>query len=199
MTRLPIHRAVVASKNPDKIAEMEHLLVTTGVIGEIVTGLDWPDVVEDAPTLEGNARLKARAVAESTGLVAIADDTGLEVDALGGAPGVHTARFAGPDATYESNVTALLAALENAENRTARFRTVVIAMLADGSEVVAEDVLQGEITRHPRGSGGFGYDPVFAVGPRTLAEMTTDQKNLISHRARAIHALAAALRHTRTR
>ena len=197
MTRPVIDRAVVASKNPDKIAEMEHLLVTSGVIGEIVKGLDWPDVVEDAPTLEGNARLKARAVAESTGLVAIADDTGLEVDALGGAPGVHTARFAGRDATYESNVAALLAALDNAEDRTARFRTVVIAMLSDGNEVVADGVLQGEITRQPRGSRGFGYDPVFAVGSRTLAEMTTADKNRISHRARAIRALAASLRHTK--
>lgn len=199
MSRPPIDRAVVASKNPDKIAEMERLLVASGAVGEIVRGLDWPDVVEDAPTLEGNARLKARAVAESTGLVAIADDTGLEVDALGGAPGVHTARFAGPDATYESNVSALLAVLEKARDRSARFRTVVIAMLADGSEVVVEGVLEGEIAHQPRGSGGFGYDPVFALGSRTLAEMPPDEKNQISHRARAIRALAEALRRTRAR
>ena len=199
MTGPVIGRAVVASKNPDKIAEMEHLLVASGVIGEIVTGMEWPDVVEDATTLEGNARLKARAVSERTGLVSIADDTGLEVDALGGVPGVHTARFSGPDATYESNVSALLGALANVENRSARFRTVVIAILSDGSEVVAEGVLPGEIAHHPRGSGGFGYDPVFAVGSRTLAEMPADEKNLISHRARAIRGLAEALRQLRVR
>ena len=185
---------MIASKNPDKIAEMESLLVGSGMIGEIVRGLDWPDVVEDAPTLEGNARLKARAVAESTVLVAVADDTGLEVDALGGAPGVRTARFSGSDATYQSNVTALLAALDNLEDRSARFRTVVVAVLEDGKEVVAEGELLGQITHHPRGSGGFGYDPIFAVGSRTLAEMDTEEKNLTSHRAKAIHALADALR-----
>lgn len=198
MTGPAIAQAVIASKNADKIAEMARLLVAYGVVGEIVTGLEWPDVVEDASTIEGNALLKARAVTESTGLVTIADDTGLEVDALGGAPGVHTARFAGPGATYESNVRALLAALESVEERTARFRTVAAAVLSDGSEVVAEGVLRGEIVRRPRGSSGFGYDPIFAAGGRTLAEMSTGEKNLVSHRARAIRALADALRRTRT-
>lgn len=194
MTRPAIRRAVVASKNIDKIKEMETLLVGAGVIEEIVRGLDWPDVVEDAPSLEGNARLKARAVASATGLAAVADDTGLEVDALDGAPGVHTARFSGPGATYQSNVAALLSALEGSETRTARFRTVVVAILADGREVLAEGVLDGEITYSPRGSAGFGYDPVFAVGDRTLAEMGEEEKNRISHRARAIRALASTLR-----
>ena len=159
-----IDRAVLASKNVDKIAEMESLLVEGGVIGEAVRGLDWPDVIEDAPNLEGNARKKAREVAQATDLAAIADDTGLEVDALGGAPGVHTARFSGPDATYQSNVAALLDALEGVEERSARFRTVVAAILPDGSEVVAEGELRGEIAASPRGAGGFGYDPVFEVG-----------------------------------
>ena len=193
MSRPTIRRAVVASKNPDKIKEMESLLVEAGVIGEIVRGLDWPDVIEDAPSLEGNARLKARAVASATGLPSIADDTGLEVEALGGAPGVHTARFSGPGATYRSNVAALLDALEGVGERAARFRTVVVAILADSREVMAEGVLEGEITTSPRGSGGFGYDPVFAVGGRTLAEMTEDEKNRISHRAEAIRALADIL------
>ena len=196
MTRPAIGRAVVASKNADKIKEMEALLIGAGVIGEIVRGLDWPDVVEDAPSLEGNALLKARAVASATGLPAVADDTGLEVDALDGAPGVHTARFSGPGATYQSNVTALLSALEGLEDRTARFRTVVVAILEDGREVMAEGVLEGEITTSRRGSGGFGYDPVFAVGERTLAEMAEDEKNHISHRAEAISALANILRDT---
>lgn len=194
MTRPAIRRAVVASKNVDKIKEMETLLVDTGVIGEIARGLDWPDVVEDALTLEGNAILKARAVASATGLPSVADDTGLEVRALHGAPGVHTARYSGPGATYHSNVAALLSALDGSEDRTARFRTVVVAILADGREVVAEGVLDGEITYSPRGSAGFGYDPVFAVGDRTLAEIGEEEKNRISHRARAIMALAEVLR-----
>ena len=189
-----IGRVVVASKNADKIREMESLLVGSGVVEEIVRGLDWPDVVEDAPTLQGNARLKAREVAAATGLASVADDTGLEVAALGDAPGVHTARFSGPDATYESNVVALLAALEGVGERSARFRTVVVAVLEDGREVVAEGVLNGAITTRPVGSAGFGYDPVFAVGGRTLAQMGESYKNRISHRARAIRALADALR-----
>ncbi|MYC86013.1 MAG: RdgB/HAM1 family non-canonical purine NTP pyrophosphatase [Acidimicrobiia bacterium] len=193
MIRPVIHRAVVASKNPDKITELETLLARHGLVGEVVRGLDWPDVVEDAPTLEGNALLKARQVALSTGLPSIADDTGLEVDALGGAPGVRTARYSGPDATYQSNVDALLAALQGVEDRAARFRTVVVAVLADGTEVVAEGELVGDIAWACRGSAGFGYDPVFEVDGRTLAEMEPQEKDLISHRARAIQALADAL------
>ena len=193
MSRPTIDRAVVASKNPDKITELEVLLIRHGLVGEVVRGLDWPDVVEDAPTLEGNALLKARQVAASTGLPAIADDTGLEVDALGGAPGVRTARFSGPDATYESNVAALLDALRDAGDRTACFRTVAVAILADGTEVVAEGELVGKIATGRRGSAGFGYDPVFDVNGRTLAEMSPQEKDRISHRARAIKALADAL------
>ncbi len=193
MSRPVIDRAVVASKNPDKIAELETLLARHGLVREVVRGLEWPDVVEDAPTLAGNALLKARQVARSTGLPSIADDTGLEVDALGGAPGVHTARYSGPDATYQSNVDALLQALRGVEDRTARFRTVVVAILEDGTEVVAEGELIGQITRSRRGSAGFGYDPVFGVGGRTLAEMGPQEKDRVSHRARAIQALADAL------
>ena len=193
MTRPLIARAVAASKNPDKIAEMESILAAAGVVGEMVRGLEWPDVVEDAPTLEGNALLKARRAAEATGLAAIADDTGLEVGALGGAPGVHTARFAGPDAAYEDNTAALLEALAEAAERSARFRTVAAAVLPDGREIVAEGVLEGRIADRPRGSGGFGYDPVFEAAGRTLAEMTPEEKNRISHRAEAVRALADAL------
>lgn len=193
MSQPAIGRAVVASKNPDKIAELETLLTGHGLVGEVVRGMEWPDVVEDAPTLEGNALLKARQVARSTGLPSIADDTGLEVEALGGAPGVHTARYSGPDATYQSNVDALLQALRGVEARTARFRTVVVAILADGAEVVAEGELVGAIALERRGSAGFGYDPVFDVDGRTLAEMERQEKDLISHRARAIRALADAL------
>lgn len=193
MTRPLIDRAVAASKNPDKIAEMESILAAAGVVGEMVRGLEWPDVIEDAPTLEGNALLKARRAAEATGLAAIADDTGLEVEALGGAPGVYTARFAGPDAAYEDNTAALLEALAETTERSARFRTVAAAVLPDGREIAAEGVLEGRITVRPRGSGGFGYDPVFEAAGRTLAEMTPEEKNRISHRAEAVRALADAL------
>jgi XTP/dITP diphosphohydrolase len=186
-------RVVVASKNPDKIREVEAVLERMDHPWEIVRGLDWPDVDETEPTLEGNALLKALAASEATGLAALADDTGLEVEALGGRPGVLSARFAGTDATYDQNVDRLLAEMEGVDHRSARFRTA-IALVVPGSEpLVVEGVLEGEIAKERRGERGFGYDPVFAVGDRTYAEMSDDEKSAISHRARALQALAAAL------
>lgn len=186
-------RAVVASKNPDKIAEVESVLARLGIVGEIVRGLDWPDVDETEPTLEGNALLKARAVAEVTGFVSIADDTGLEVDALDGAPGVFSARFAGPEATYQDNVVKLLGELDGVAARSARFRTVIAVAAPDGREWTAEGTVEGVITTAPRGTYGFGYDPVFEVDGRTLGEMTRDEKAKISHRAKALDAIAELL------
>ena len=188
-----IPRLVVASKNPDKIVEIEDLLGESGLAGEIVRDLEWPDVEETGDTLEENAVLKARAVVEATGLPAIADDTGLEVSALEGGPGVHTARFAGPDASYADNVTRLLSELEDVEDRSARFRTVVALVFPDGVNVVAEGAVQGVITRSVRGSGGFGYDPVFEIDGRTFAEMSSREKGALSHRSRAIRALLRAV------
>ncbi len=188
-----IPRLAVASKNPDKIKEIEEVLAPIGLADEIVRGLDWPDVEETGETLEENALIKARAVVEATGLPAIADDTGLEVEALGGEPGVHTARFAGPHATYDENVARVLEVMEGVSDRMARFRTVVALVFPDGVEVVAEGSVEGVITRSRRGSDGFGYDPVFEVEGRTLAEMTAEEKNQLSHRARAIRALGEAL------
>lgn len=188
-----IPRLVVASKNPDKVAEMEALLGPTGLAEEIVKGLDWPDVLETGDTLEDNAMLKATAVMEATGLPALADDTGLEVDALGGAPGVWSARYAGPDATYSDNVERLLLEMVGVENRRARFRTVVALVFPDGAAAWAQGEVEGEITAAPRGEGGFGYDPVFEVDGKTLAQMTPEQKNGLSHRARAIANLVEAL------
>lgn len=186
-------RAVVASKNPDKIAEVESVLARLGIVGEIVRSLDWPDVDETEPTLAGNALLKARAVAEVTGFVAIADDTGLEVDALGGAPGVISARYAGPDATYQDNVDKLLSELDGIPERSARFRTVIAVVAPDGREWTAEGAVEGVITLEPRGTYGFGYDPVFEVDGRTLGEMAQSEKSEISHRARALEAIAELL------
>lgn len=188
-----IPRLVVASKNHDKIAEIEDVLGETGLADEIVHGLDWPDIEETGESLEENALLKARAVVESTGLPSMADDTGLEVSALDGAPGVHTARFAGDGARYEDNVAKLLEVLDGRDERAAQFRTVVALVFPDGVEATAEGALVGVIADAPRGRGGFGYDPVFEVDGRTLAEMTVDEKNQLSHRARAIRALAESL------
>lgn len=187
-----IPRLVVASKNADKLTEIEEVLRETGLGGEIVRDLHWPDVAETGSTLEENALLKARAVVEATGLPALADDTGLEVAALNGEPGVHTARFAGEDASYEDNVAKLIDVMKGETDRTARFRTVVALVFPDGVEITAEGVLDGVITERPRGERGFGYDPVFAVGGRSLAEMSLEEKNELSHRARAIRALAEA-------
>ncbi|MCH8983430.1 MAG: RdgB/HAM1 family non-canonical purine NTP pyrophosphatase [Acidobacteria bacterium] len=188
-----IPRLVVASKNPDKISEIEEILRSLSLTDEIVRGLDWPDIEETGRTLKENALIKARAVVEFTGLPVVADDTGLEVDALGGGPGVNTARYAGPGASYEDNVVRLLASMEGVEDRTARFRTVVALVMPDGVEVTAEGSVEGVITKERRGGGGFGYDPVFEVDGQTLAEMTAEDKNALSHRARALRALAASL------
>jgi len=188
-----IERAVVASKNVDKVTEIESVLAELDLVGEIVRDVDWEDVLEDGDTLEANALLKARAVMSETGLAAIADDTGLEVDALDGAPGVHSARFSGPDATYESNVVALLDALRGVSDRRATFRTVVVLCEPDGRELVVEGALVGRIAEIARGTNGFGYDPIFEIDGVTVAQMKAEQKSAISHRAVAMRALADAL------
>ncbi|HJR86406.1 MAG TPA: RdgB/HAM1 family non-canonical purine NTP pyrophosphatase [Acidimicrobiia bacterium] len=188
-----IERLVVASKNPDKIAEITKVLGESGLNSVLVGDLDWPDVEETGATLEENALKKAREVFEATGVPSIADDTGLFVDALGGLPGVNTARFAGPEATYAENVARLLEELNGIDNRGASFRTV-IALVTHAEERVAEGVLQGRIAHAPRGHGGFGYDPVFEVASgRTLAELDQDEKNDVSHRATALRKLFAEL------
>lgn len=188
-----IPRLVIASKNPDKIAEIEAVLAETGLTGEVVRGLDWDDVEETGATLEENALLKARAVTEATGLPALADDTGLEVAALSGEPGVHTARFAGIGARYEDNVAKMLEVMRAEIDRSARFRTVVALVFPDGVEILAEGNVDGAITEEARGTDGFGYDPVFEVDGRTLAEMTIEEKNRLSHRARAVRALTESV------
>ena len=189
-------RLVLASANPDKAREIAAILEGFELLPRPP---DVPDVVEDGETLVDNARLKAVALVEATGEAAVADDTGLEVDALGGAPGVYSARFAGEDATYADNVAKLLRSLDGHADRRARFATVALARFPDGRELVATGEVTGTITTEPHGDQGFGYDPVFVPDEgdgRTFAQMTPAEKHELSHRGRAFRALAAALRAT---
>ena len=172
---------------------------------ELVTvtdlGIDG-EVVEDAETFEGNARKKATELARRSGLSALADDSGLEVDALGGAPGVYSARFAGPGATDGTNVDKLLGAIVDVDDpaRTARFRCVLALAGPSGAiEHVTDGRCEGRITRERRGEGGFGYDPVFvpAGETRTMAELTSEEKNARSHRGAAVRAMRAFFQQVR--
>ena len=186
-------RVVLATANPDKARELAAALPGFEVLPRPE---ELPDIEETEPDLEGNARLKAVTVARATRMAALADDTGLEVAALDGAPGVMSARWAGPGATYADNVAKLLSELGGTEDRRARFRTVLVLAYPDGTEVQAEGSVDGVIALAPRGGGGFGYDPVFVPtdgGGRTLAEMTLEEKQSLSHRGRAVRALAARL------
>ncbi len=192
-------RLVLASANPDKSREIADILGVEGIEVE-PRPAGVPDVDETGDTLEDNARLKAEALVQATGSAAVADDTGLEVEALGGAPGVFSARFAGEGATYAANVAKLLAELDAAGasapgERRARFRTVALAAFPDGREVVAEGTVEGTIALAPEGDGGFGYDPVFIPdgSDRSFAAMTRAEKDACSHRGRAFRALASAL------
>jgi XTP/dITP diphosphohydrolase len=189
-------KLVLATANPDKAVEI------VDILGSRFTLLPRPpevgEVDETGATLEENARLKAVALVEATGEAAVADDTGLFVDALDGAPGVYSSRYAGEHATYADNVQKLLAALSSVPEgrRSARFVTVALARFPDGSEVAAEGVMEGSIGLSARGANGFGYDPVFVPAGddgRTYAEMSTAEKDAISHRGRAFRALAEKL------
>jgi len=191
---------VLATANPDKAAEIARIVAELEPFPGGLTLLPRPtwvgEVDETGATLEENARLKAEALVAATGEAAMADDTGLEVDALGGEPGIYAARYAGDGATYADNVAKLLAALGSAPRaeRRARFRTVALARFADGTEIGAEGLVDGEIATEPRGSHGFGYDPIFIpLGGygKTFAEMSPDGKRSCSHRARAFAALLA--------
>jgi len=187
-------RLVSASANPHKVAEIAALL--EGLVHLLPRPDGVPEVVEDAGSLEGNARLKASAICAATGLPAVSDDTGLFVDALDGMPGVDTAYYAGPNATYAENRAKLLSALHSVEDRQARFRTVVMVVRPDGTELVVEGVCEGRIADDERGERGFGFDPVFVPDDgdgRTFSEMTEAEKNSMSHRGRAFAALVRAL------
>ena len=185
-----IRELVLATRNRHKGEELAALLGGLGItIRTLDEFPDAPEVVEDGDTCEANAIKKARTIAEFTGLPAVADDTGLVVDALGGRPGIYAARYAGEDATYDDNCRKLLQELRGVprERRTARFLTVAAIALPSGEIRVAQGILEGGIAEEASGTLGFGYDPVFLIPElgKTLAELSADQKNAISHRAKA--------------
>lgn len=196
-----IRELVLATRNPHKGEELGALLGDAGIrIRTLAEFPDAPAVEEDGGTCEANAIKKAREIARATGLPAVADDTGLEVDALGGRPGVYAARYAGEGATYADNCRKLLTELAGVPRarRTARFLTIAALALPERAEVqIARGVLEGVIADAPIGEHGFGYDPVFLVPEmgRTLAELTPEEKNRISHRAKAFRQMRAILVH----
>ncbi len=188
-------KLVLASRNKHKISEMKELLAHLGI--EVFSALDFPDLMdveEDQPTLEGNALKKARYVHKTTGVPALSDDTGLEVQALNGAPGVYSARYAGENVSYQDNVLKLLSEMNRKVDRKAQFRTVM-AFVSTDNEQTFEGVVRGVITEKQRGDGGFGYDPVFLPDgfEQTFAELNAETKNSISHRGRAIQKFVAFL------
>jgi len=183
-----VEKIVIASRNPDKISEIREMCEKLNI--QVKSALDFPhlqEVVEDAGTLEGNALKKARYVFEQTGISALSDDTGLEVHALGGAPGVYSARYAGDNATYQDNVDKLLREIQTKEDRRAQFRTAA-AFVTQKGEYLFEGISEGTIIDERRGENGFGYDPVFYSNEldKTYAEMEPEEKHKISHRGRAI-------------
>lgn len=192
MTTLP--QLVCASANPDKVAEISDLLA--GVVDLLPRPPEVPDVVEDADTLVGNARLKAIAIVDATGLPAVADDTGLEVTALAGAPGVHTGRYAGEGCSYADNRRKMLAELDGVADRRAAFKTVALIRWPDGRELAVEGICAGTIATAEHGDGGFGYDSIFVPsegGGATFSQMDAPAKHAISHRGRAFRSLLEAL------
>ncbi len=194
-------RLVLATANPDKAKEITAILGSVPGLVLLPRPASVPDVEETGDTLVDNARLKARALVAATGLPAVADDTGLEVAALGGAPGVYSARFAGENATYDDNVAKLLEELARVgahapKRRRAVFRSIALVAFPDGDDVWASGEVAGVITPDARGRSGFGYDPVFAPDEGdgdTFAQMSSGEKHRISHRGRAFRALSALL------
>ena len=193
---LPVQRLLVATRNPHKTREIQQILGREFEVIDLLAHPELPDTEETGKTFEENAVLKA--VTASSGLpdLVMADDSGLEVNALEGAPGVRSARYAGENATDAANVTVLLQALEGIEDRSARFRCVLV-LAQDGAVIsVFEGTIAGVITRVARGDGGFGYDPIFVPEGfgQTFAELTLEVKNRISHRAQALEKLVQHFR-----
>lgn len=192
---------VFATNNAHKLSEIRRILGESAQVLSLAEIGCTADIPETASTLEGNAEIKARYVAEHHGAkLVFADDTGLEVEALGGEPGVYSARYAGPGHDSEANMRKLLEKMEGVANRRARFRTV-IALLRDGELTLVEGIVEGTIATAPAGSDGFGYDPIFVPEgeQRTFAQMSADEKNAISHRGRAMARLTEVLNSSTTK
>ena len=187
---------VLATRNAKKLAELDRLLASAGLDVEILGSdafSDLPEIEETGSTFAENSLIKARAVAAHTGLIAIADDSGLCVDALDGQPGIYSARWAGSGATDESNLDLVLEQIRDVERaqRTAHFACAAALVLPSGQEYVVQGQVNGVLLTQRRGAGGFGYDPIFLPDgfDITTAEMTSDQKDAISHRGQAMRAL----------
>jgi len=196
-------RLVLATRNAGKVVELRRILAAVGSEVELLGAEDLPglpDVAETGRTFADNALLKARTIAAHTGLPAIADDSGLRVEALNGMPGIFSARWAGRHGDDEANLRLLLAQISDLPDdaRAASFVCAAALALPDGRDAVVEGVLAGRLVREPRGSGGFGYDPIFVpdaeTADRTTAELEPDEKDAISHRGRALRALAPTIR-----
>ena len=190
---------VIASNNKKKTEELDRILAPLGIYARTAEqlGKTLDEVEETGTTFEENAELKARAACEKTGYPAIADDSGLVVDALGGRPGVYSARYAGEGATDEDKINKLLAEMRDcgSDDRSARFECVICCCFPNGETVFARGQCEGTIGYAPRGTNGFGYDPIFFIeGNKTFAEISQNQKDLISHRGKALKELAAVLK-----
>lgn len=190
-------KILIATHNKHKLTEMARILSPMGyeVVTDTDLGIELTDVEETGSTFMENARIKAESGCRESGLICIADDSGLCVDALGGEPGVYSARYSGVHGDDEGNIVKLLQKLEGVpgENRTAYFACAICVSFPDGREITAEGKCEGRIGYEKRGGNGFGYDPVFMVGERSLAEMTADEKDAISHRGNALKVLEEKL------
>lgn len=186
---------VFASQNQNKVKEIQGLLPDHVSVKSLKDIACFDDIPEEEPTLEGNALQKAKYIYDKFGVNCFADDTGLEIEALDGAPGVYSARFSGPERNDDNNIDLVLEKLASQVNRNARFRTV-IALILDGKEYLFEGIVRGEIRKERKGTEGFGYDPIFEPEQfgKTFAEMSLDQKNERSHRSRAINRVSDFLR-----
>ncbi len=192
-----IKEIVFASTNKGKIKEMNALLKGTGIRLLSLSDIGFTQTIEETgTTFEANARIKARAVCAFCGLPAFSDDSGLAIDALDGAPGVYSARFLGEDTPYEIKNRIVIEKLEGIppEKRTARYECAVCCVFPGGGEIVTHGVCEGTIGFELRGANGFGYDPIFYIGERSLAEFTDDQKNAVSHRGQAVRAFVECLK-----
>lgn len=188
---------IIATHNKKKLAEIQRILAPLGIeaVTDEMIGISLSEVEETGTTFEQNARLKAQGACSESGMPAIADDSGLVVDALGGEPGVYSARYSGENATDKSNNDKLLDNLKNVadENRTARFVSCICVSFSDGSEIIVDGACEGKIGYGEVGEGGFGYDPLFMVGDKSFAEFSAEEKDKVSHRGKAMRKLTQQL------